>query len=157
MIRIFGAIPLDRNDRTFSVESEVAREAHDHLRAKLTPPPYPHFLLGEEEQVIVANQQINPEAYDCLPRGLAFTLNRDPHPPTRLRAQKYLKRSGALGPGSSRCWARLSYVMRPATATRLFNQRGTPGRGAEAAKPRLTLQPISARHCMPRAIDTTPP
>ena len=89
MIPSFGRDTFDRKlTDIFSVESEVAKAIADQLRAKLT---------GREEQVIAAKPTDNPEAYDAYLRGLAYTLKTCTTPANVLGAQKYLKRSGALG------------------------------------------------------------
>src|SRR5215470_12843828 len=85
----------------FSVESEVAKNIADQLRAKLT---------GQEEQVIAAKPTDNPEAYDAYLRGLAYTLRAANTPANVLGAQKYLKEAVRLDPKFALARALLSYV-----------------------------------------------
>src|SRR2546429_904934 len=65
-----------------SVESEVAKNIADQLRAKLT---------GQEEQVIAAKPTDSPQAYDAYLRGLAYAVKPPTTPANSLGAQKYLK------------------------------------------------------------------
>src|SRR3989442_1933963 len=84
-----------------SVESEVAKNIADQLRAKLT---------GQEEQVIAAKPTDSPQAYDAYLRGLAYTLKTGFTPANSLGAQKYLKEAVRLDPNFALGWALLSYV-----------------------------------------------
>ena len=111
----------------------MAKAVADQLQAKLT---------GREEQVIAAKPTDNPEAYDAYLRGLAYTLKTGNNPANALAAQKYLKRSGALGSEVRPCWALLSYVdahgylvqsLQPTVALR--------EEARQAAETALTLQP----------------
>src|SRR6476469_5571434 len=85
----------------FSVESEVAKNIADRLRAKLT---------GREEEGIAAKPTDNPEAYDAYLRGLAYTLKTGPSPADALGAQKYFREAVRLDPKFALSWALLSYV-----------------------------------------------
>ena len=116
----------------FAVESEVAKDIADQLRAKLT---------GQEEQVIAAKPTDNPEAYDAYLRGLAYTL-KPGSPADILGAQKHLREAVRLDPKFALGWALLSNVdsygylttsLQPTVALR--------EEARQAAETALTLQP----------------
>jgi TolB-like protein len=117
----------------FSVESEVAKNIADQLRAKLT---------GQEEEVIAAKSTDNPQAYDAYLRGLAYTLKTGNSPANTLAAQKYLREAVQLDPKFALAWALLSYVdalgYLTLTLQPTVELREETGRAAETA---LTLQP----------------
>src|SRR5881409_3514805 len=85
----------------FSVESEVAKDIANQLRAHLS---------GREEQVIAAKPTDNVEAYDAYLRGLAYTLKTQNTPANYLGAQKYLREAVRLDPKFALAWALLAYV-----------------------------------------------
>jgi TolB-like protein/Tfp pilus assembly protein PilF len=85
----------------FSVESEIAKDIADQLRAHLT---------GREKQVIAAKPTDNPEAYDTYLRGLTYTLKTQNTPANYLGAQKYFREAARLDPKFALAWALLSYV-----------------------------------------------
>jgi serine/threonine protein kinase/Tfp pilus assembly protein PilF len=85
----------------FSVESEVAKNIADQLRAKLS---------GQEKEIIAEKPTDNPQAYDAYLRGLAYTLKTGFTPATSLGAQKSLKEAVRLDPKFALAWALLSYV-----------------------------------------------
>jgi TolB-like protein/integral membrane sensor domain MASE1/class 3 adenylate cyclase/Flp pilus assembly protein TadD len=117
----------------FSVESEVAQNVADQLRAKLS---------GQEQQVIAAKPTDNPEAYDAYLRGLAYTLKTGNNPANALAAQKYLREAVRLDPKFALAWALLSNVdargylvgtLQPTVALR--------EEARQAAETAFTLQP----------------
>src|SRR5438105_966846 len=118
----------------FSVESEVAKNIADQLRAKLT---------GREEQVIAAKPTDNPDAYDAYLRGLAYTLKAGANTTVNaLGAQKYLKEAVRLDPKFALAWALLSQVH--AAGYRTLNLQPTVAlqeEARQAAETALSLQP----------------
>src|SRR6476619_775246 len=117
----------------FSVESEVAKNIADRLRAKLT---------GREEQVIAAKPTDNSDAYDAYLRGLAYTLKTGNSPANTLSAQKYLQEAVRLDPKFARSWALLSYV--DALGYLTLSLQPTPALREEtrqAAETAVTLEP----------------
>jgi TolB-like protein/Tfp pilus assembly protein PilF len=116
-----------------SVESEVAKNIAEQLRAKLT---------GQEKEVIAAKPTDNPQAYDAYLRSLAYTLRTGFIPANSLGAQKYVKEAVRLDPNFALGWALLSYVdasgyltqgLQPTVALR--------EEARQAAETALTLQP----------------
>jgi TolB-like protein/Tfp pilus assembly protein PilF len=116
-----------------SVESEVAKNIADQLRAKLT---------GQEEQVIAEKPTDNPKAYDAYLRGLAYTLKTGFTPANSLGAQKYLKEAVRLDPKFALAWALLSYVGASGYLTQSLQPTVTLREEArKAAETALKLQP----------------
>ena len=127
----------DTFDRKFtdilSVESEVAKNIADQLRAKLS---------GDEQQVISAKPTSNPQAYDFYLRGLAYTLKTAYTPENSLGAQKYVKEAVRLDPGFALGWALLSYVDASGYLTQSLQPTVALREEArEAAETALRLQP----------------
>jgi TolB-like protein/Tfp pilus assembly protein PilF len=117
----------------FSVESEVARNIADQLRAKLT---------GHEEQALAAKPTDNPEAYDAYLRGLAYTLKAVNNTADSLAAQKYLREAVRLDPKFALAWALLSYVDSSGySSTNLQPTVALREEARQAAETALTLQP----------------
>src|SRR6266516_126771 len=118
----------------FSVESEVAKDIADQLRAKLT---------GQEEQVIAAKPTDNPEAYDAYLRGLAYTLKAGGNTTVNaLGAQKYLREAVRMDPKFALAWALLSRVDSLGYST--LNLQPTVAlreEARQAAETALSLQP----------------
>ena len=116
-----------------SVESEVAKNIADQLRAKLT---------GHEEEIIAAKPTNNPEAYDAYLRGLAYTLKTAFTPGNSLAAQKYLREAVRLDPKCALGWALLSYVDASGYLTQSLQPTAALREEArQAAETALTLQP----------------
>jgi serine/threonine protein kinase/Tfp pilus assembly protein PilF len=116
-----------------SVESEVAKNIADQLRAKLT---------GQEEQVIAAKPTDSPQAYDAYLRGLAYTLKTGFTPANSLGAQKYLKEAVRLDPKFALAWALLSYVDASGYLTQSLQPTvALREQARQAAETALTLQP----------------
>jgi serine/threonine protein kinase/Tfp pilus assembly protein PilF len=117
----------------FSVESEVAKDIADQLRAKLT---------GQETELIAAKPTDNPQAYDAYLRGLAYTLKTAFTPANSLAAQKYLKEAVRLDPKFALGWALLSYVDASGYLTQSLQPTVALREEARAAaETALTLQP----------------
>jgi serine/threonine protein kinase/tetratricopeptide (TPR) repeat protein len=85
----------------FAIQSEIARNIADQLRAKLT---------GQEEQVIAAKPTENLQAYDSYLRGLAYTQKTARSSANDIAAQKHLREAVQLDPRFAQAWALLSYV-----------------------------------------------
>jgi len=117
----------------FSVESEVAKNIADQLRAKLT---------GHEAEVIAEKPTDNAHAYDAYLRGLAYTLKTGFTPANSLSAQKYLKEAVRLDPKFALAWALLSYVDASGYLTQSLQPTAALREEArQAAETALTLQP----------------
>jgi serine/threonine protein kinase/Tfp pilus assembly protein PilF len=117
----------------FSVESEVAKNIADQLRAKLT---------GQEEQVIAAKPTDDPQAHDAYLRGLAYTLKTAFTPANSLAAQKYVKEAVRLDPKFALGWALLSYVDASGYLTQSLQPTvALREQARQAAETALTLQP----------------
>jgi serine/threonine protein kinase/Tfp pilus assembly protein PilF len=117
----------------FSVESDVAKDIAEQLRAKLT---------GPEQQVIADKPTDNPEAYDAYLRGLAYTLKTGFTPANSLGAEKYLKDAVRLDPKFALGWALLSYVDASGYLTQSLQPTVALREEArQAAETALTLQP----------------
>jgi TolB-like protein/Tfp pilus assembly protein PilF len=117
----------------FSVESDIAKDVADQLRAKLT---------GREEQVIAAKPTDNPEAYDAYLRGLAYNLKTQTTPANYLGAQRYLKEAVRLDPKFALAWALLSIVDAGSyIAQNLQPTLALREEARQAAETALTLQP----------------
>ena len=116
-----------------SVESEVAKNIADQLRAKLT---------GHEAEVIAEKPTDNAQAYDAYLRGLAYTLKTGFTPANSLGAQKYLKEAVRLDPKFALAWALLSYVDASGYLTQSLQPTVALREAArQAAETALTLQP----------------
>ncbi len=117
----------------FSVESDVARNIADHLRAKIT---------GHEEQIITAKPTDNVEAYDAYLRGLAYNLKTATTPANSLGAQKYLREAVQLDPKFAPAWALLAYVNSRGYLQLTLQATDTLREEAQkAAETALTLRP----------------
>jgi TolB-like protein/Tfp pilus assembly protein PilF len=117
----------------FSVESEVAKNIADQLRAKLS---------GQEKEIIADKPTDNPQAYDAYLRGLAYTLKTGFTPATSLGAQKSLKEAVRLDPKFALAWALLSYVDASGYLTQSLQPTAALREEArQAAETALTLQP----------------
>ena len=117
----------------FSVESEVAKNIADQLRAKLS---------GQEKEIIAEKPTDNPQAYDAYLRGLAYTLKTGFTPATSLGAQKSLKEAVRLDPKFALAWALLSYVDASGYLTQSLQPTVALREEArQAAETALTLQP----------------
>jgi serine/threonine protein kinase/Flp pilus assembly protein TadD len=117
----------------FSVESEVAKNIADQLRAKLS---------GQEKEIIADKPTDNPQAYDAYLRGLAYTLKTGFTPATSLGAQKSLKEAVRLDPKFALAWALLSYVNASGYLTQSLQPTVALREEArQAAETALTLQP----------------
>jgi TolB-like protein/Tfp pilus assembly protein PilF len=117
----------------FSVESEVAKNIADQLRAKLS---------GQEKEIIAHKPTDNPQAYDAYLRGLAYTLKTGFTPATSLGAQKSLKEAVRLDPKFALAWALLSYVDASGYLTQSLQPTVALREEArQAAETALTLQP----------------
>jgi TolB-like protein/Tfp pilus assembly protein PilF len=117
----------------FSVESEVAKNIADQLRAKLS---------GQEKEIIAEKPTDNPQAYDAYLRGLAYTSKTGFTPATSLGAQKSLKEAVRLDPKFALAWALLSYVDASGYLTQSLQPTVVLREEArQAAETALTLQP----------------
>ena len=117
----------------FSVESEVAKNIADQLRAKLS---------GQEKEIIAEKPTDNPQAHDAYLRGLAYTLKTGFTPATSLGAQKSLREAVRLDPKFPLAWALLSYVDSSGYLTQSLQPTVALREEArQAAETALTLQP----------------
>jgi tetratricopeptide (TPR) repeat protein len=117
----------------FSVESEVAKNIADQLRAKLS---------GQEKEIIAEKPTDNPQAYDAYLRGLAYTLKTGFTPATSLGAQKSIKEAVRLDPKFAIAWGLLSYVDASGYLTQSLQPTVALREEArQAAETALTLQP----------------
>ena len=117
----------------FSVESDIAKNIADQLRAELT---------GHEAQLIAAKPTDNFEAYDAYLRGLAYTLKTGNNAANALAAQKYLREAVRLDPKFALGWALLSnvdargYLVGSLQPTEILREEAR-----QAAETAFTLQP----------------